>query len=513
MDDGRVHRALTWAWRQLVKIRTRLLVINLVAVLVPVVGIEWARTFEQEGLRALELGMQNQAQILRTLLEENLDEAGKVRFELVSRALEQVALRTRMRVRLLDRTGRLVADSHIKGAPEGPEPGVSRWFGKEQPPERLHPPQEPSTAPADPLSHRVEIRAAAKGQLGTATRVHRRIGRVFLFLALPVMVERRVEGMVYVTRSTTPVLMSLYRLRQGLVQVLAVALGITILMSLFLAATIARPLSRLTTKAERIARGDRTVDLHLQRSDEIGQLGKAFGAMVEQLASRGDYISEFAANISHELKTPLASIRGAAELLADGADQDPSARRRFLHNILQDVGRMDRLVTRILELSRMEATLERREDFDFAQLVQQVTNSFADHHRALELSLESRPLPVRGNRGHLESALRALVENAVRYSPENKPVEVRVSQGGDGMLLVQVRDQGPGISKANQHRVFDRFFTTESARGGTGLGLAIVDLVARSHGGRAMLKSVEGAGCTFEMRIPAAEINGQRTGA
>lgn len=492
--------ALGWFLSQLVAIRSRLLLINLIIVMVPVVGIEWARTYEQEGLNALEQDMQHQAQLLRTLLEQNLDEQGTPRMALVAPSLETMARRTRTRIRLLDRQGRLLADSHRQGAPEGPEPAVPGWIGRNAPPERRHAADQPSTDPG-PVLDRVEVRAARKGQLGTATRIHRRIGRVFLFLTMPVMVERRVQGVVYLTRSTVPVLQSLHRLRRQLIQVLAVALGITALLTLFLAGTISRPLARLSRSAGRIGAGDRTISLQLNRRDEIGQLARTFDGLVDKLDNRARYISEFAANIAHEFKTPLASIRGAAELLADGADDDPEARRRFLANIQEDTARLDRLVTRILELSRMEATLELREPLDLGDLVLEVADRFPDH--PVEVVLEPETLPYQGNGPHLTAALSALVENAVRYSPADEPVLVRARRHDHGGFTVEVMDHGPGISEANQSKVFQRFFTTEGEHGGTGLGLAMVAAVTEAHRGKVTLQSTQGEGSTFTMVLPA----------
>jgi two-component system, OmpR family, sensor histidine kinase ChvG len=468
-------------------------------VLVPVVGIGWARTFEREVLKTLETDMQNQVELLRTILEKNLDAQGRPDFQVAARALELAAQRTRLRVRLLDRRGAVIADSHLHGAPEGPEPAVPDLLERQIQPQRRHPPHLAATDPG-PLSQRPEILAARAGRLGTATRIHQRIERVYLFLAMPVMVQRRVEGIVYVTRSTVPVLVTLHHLRRTLTNVLFVALGITALMSLFLAATISRPLTRLMRAAHRITHGDRSASLALQRSDEIGQLAQAFETLVQQLDGRAQYIAEFAANISHEFKTPLAAIRGAAELLVEGADEDPRARERFLRNILSDTARMDRLVSRVLELSRIEASLEHRRPFDLVPLLEEVAERFALEE--VQIQTEQAALPLIGNRPHLESALMALLENAVHFSPPRQQVVLWAHRAPGGPLVVRVTDHGPGISPGNQQKVFTRFFTTEAERGGTGLGLAIVAAVVQAHGGWIELHSELGQGSTFEIQLP-----------
>jgi two-component system sensor histidine kinase ChvG len=491
-------KLLRWFKAQLLRIRSRLLLINTIAVLVPIVGLLWARAYEREALWALERDMRHQAELLRTVAEHNLDPSGEPRLELLAPALRTAATRTRTRVRLLDPSGNLVADSHRRGPPEGPEPPIPRVLGATYKPERRHP---GSTDPG-PLDDRREIRAALRGELGTATRIHERIQRVYLFVALPIMVHKRVRGIVYVTRSTVPVLYSLYRLRRNLMWVLIVALSATALLSVFLATTISAPLARLTRAARRIAAGDRSLRAQIERSDEIGQLAQAFDAMVEQLDARTRYISQFAANISHEFKTPLTSIRGAAELVLDSAAEDRPARERFLRNILGDVDRLDRLVSRLLELSRIEASLEKREQLDLAHLVTRVVGELRERSNAsIVVSGTECELPFIGNGPHLRSVLVALMENAIRHNAPEKPIAVALEATAEHVTL-RVRDEGSGISPANQAKIFDRFFTTEAERGGTGLGLAIVKAVVQAHGGQVTVQSSPGAGSTFTVVLP-----------
>ena len=481
--------------RGLVRIRTRLLVINLVAVLVPVVGIHWAKVFEAEGLKALEADMRHVAEVIRTLVESSADAKGTPQLAISDASLARIAIRTRMRVRIVNHSGEVVADSHRRGAPEGPE-AVPSIIGA-HPIERRHGNRSEATNPG-PINERREIRAALHGRLGTATRYHRRIERVFLFLALPVMTKRQVRGAVYLTRSTIPVLAAMYRLRTGLLYVLAVALALTALMSVFLATTISRPLGQLSAVARRLASGERGARIATERGDEVGELSRSVQALVDQLDGRANAIAELAANISHEFKTPLSSIRGAAELIAEAPEMDEATRERFLGNILGDVRRLDRLVSRLLVLSRIEATTETRERFDLAALVREATDGFAEH----EFSVSGpEQLSYAGNRAQLLSALRALLENAVRYAPEGTAVQVRYGLG-EGQVTVTVSDEGPGIAQSDRERIFERFFTTEAEQGGTGLGLAIASAVARAHGGHISLAGEIAEGSAFSLHLP-----------
>src|SRR5205823_3398892 len=154
------------------------------------------------------------------------------------------------------------------------------------------------------------------------------------------------------------------------------SLVLALAMALFFGLTISRPLARLTDAAQRIAGGERGVALKLKGRDEVAVLARAFDAMARELDARLGYISELAANVSHEFKTPIASIRGAAELLREGASDDPVARARFLGNILDDTDRLALLVTRLLELSRIEARPEPAVPLDYRALVEGVVRRY-----------------------------------------------------------------------------------------------------------------------------------------
>ena len=502
---GRLRRWAVAAYDHLFRIRYRLLLINLVVVAVPIVGIGFARTFESEMLRTLENDMIHQAELLREVL---VHDPGGLRLAARGPMLARAAKHTRTRIRLLDESGLVRADSHAKGPPEGAEKPVPGLFGEST--DSYHPPETPT--PVDASSRR-EVRTALAGRYGSATRLWEKRGRVYLFSALPIRAPDtgQVVGVVYVTRSTGPVKFAMLRLRTWLVIVLIAAISITAVLSLFLAATIARPLGRLTRIAEKIARGDRRETLAMRRRDEIGQLACAFDAMTTRLDERARDQSELAANISHEFKSPLTSIRGAAELLLEGAADDPPARDKFLRNILEDTHRLDRLVTRLLELSRLESDIAHSEIFDYEALVREVVDqrqdSMADEgagEPSIAINYHARVTQVPGRRAHLASVLGNLLDNALQHAESGTVVSVKVSDGPGNTVRTAVHNRGPVISETTRARLWDRFFTTRSKRGGTGLGLAIVASVVKAHGGAVSVSSSAADGTVFTYDLPTA---------
>jgi two-component system sensor histidine kinase ChvG len=357
--------------------------------------------------------------------------------------------------------------------------------------------------PSGTFRERAEVRKALGGQPGRFTRISDRVRSVRLFVAEPIPGrDGATVGVVYLSRTTYPVLVSLYRIRNGLVRVLAASALVALAVALYQALTISRPLARLTEAARRIASGERGVALRLSGRDEVAELARAFDAMARELDARLGYISELAANVSHEFKTPIASIRGAAEVLRDGAADDPQARERFLGNILADTERLSRLVSRLLELSRIEAHLhDRREALDYRDLVEEVVERYTEGDPPVTLDYQAPSRVLLGDPERLASALGNLLDNAAGLGAAAGAVSVVVREQ-DGALVTEVTDRGPGLSPANLARVWDRFFTTRREQGGTGLGLAIVKAVVEAHGGQVGARSTPGEGSTFWFTLP-----------
>jgi two-component system sensor histidine kinase ChvG len=224
--------------------------------------------------------------------------------------------------------------------------------------------------------------------------------------------------------------------------------------------------------------------------------------MKDRLDARLRYISDFAADVAHEFKSPLTSIRGAAELLGEGAADDPEARARFLRNIELDVARLDRLVSRLLQLSRIEASREAMTPIDLPALLERVAGRASAPDQPIDLRCDPALEDVRARETDLETALLNLLDNAVRFSPPGAPVEVR-AYPVPGAARIAVLDRGPGIAPADLPRIFDRFFTTDADKNGTGLGLAIVRAVVEAHGGAIDVDTAPGRGATFTVTLPA----------
>ncbi len=481
------------------RLHLRLLAVNLVVLLVPVAGLEFAHIYERELLDGLEADMRHQAVATRRFLELDLERGQALDGAQLEPVLRKIAVGTRFRTRILDAQGTLLADSHGAGPPEGvevPAPSYTRARGEESSLGRRG-----NARPTwSPLADRVEVRAALAGKPSAYTRIRERAPSVFLFVSEPLTLGKDIRGVVYLTSSTNPVMLKLWRVRSGLERVLFVAIAVTAAVTLVLAWSITAPLSRLSRAATRIAQGEYNLPIPIGGSGEVRELGMALGTMTETLRRRLRHTAAFAADVAHGFKSPLTAIRGAAELLEGGADTDPAARSRFLRNIELDAERLDRLVTRLLELSRLEASELLPEPVDVASVLSEVAERCESPDVRLRISAPTGRLVVSGRREDLTTALTNWVENAVRHSPEGSEVRL-VAMARKGRLDIAIEDDGPGVPKEHQARLFERFFTTDKEHG-TGLGLPIVRVVAESMGGQVGLDAEHGPGARFVLELP-----------
>lgn len=318
----------------------------------------------------------------------------------------------------------------------------------------------------------------------------RRRGGVRVFIATPIFEAGRVIGAVWMSRTAVTPLEMLWANRDKLGAAFVICAVLAPAASLLFARSIARPVREITRAADAVAHGRPRAPFVPGRlaPREIAQLSEALDRMTRQLTDRARYIGEFATNVSHELKTPLAGILGAVELLRhDWETMEPAQRQRFLDNVAGDATRMERLVRRLLELARIQNAPEESREIEIAPFVAKLV---AGYPEPIQVDLARAPRSVQINPEHLETALRNLLGNALRHGAGH-PVELAVERAGERVSF-RVRDRGPGVSPANLPRVFERFFTTERERGGTGLGLAIVKAVADLRGGDVSIESGPG---------------------
>jgi signal transduction histidine kinase len=222
---------------------------------------------------------------------------------------------------------------------------------------------------------------------------------------------------------------------------------------------------------------------------------------------------DFVANTSHELKTPVAAIQAAAETLPDAARHDPKAAVRFAEQLHRDALRLSRIVSDLLDLSRLEAERPALAPVRLDRLANEEVKRFREQAERAGVTLQVRaePVSVQGSSDDLTLLVRNLLDNAVRYSPDGGRVEVELTST-DREALLAVRDTGIGIPSRDLPRIFERFYRVDRARsretGGTGLGLSIAKHVAEQHGGRIEVDSELGQGSEFRVRLPAS--NGAR---
>ena len=366
-----------------------------------------------------------------------------------------------------------------------------------------------------------EVAAASQGRVESAERVTLD-GQLILSVAVPVQRLQLVLGEVLLTTETGDIDEVVRAERMALFQLTLVALIVMIVSSIILARTIARPIRALAEAAARVRRmtgGAPEIPDFSQRGDEIGELSGSLREMTLALYRRLAAIEQFAADVAHEIKNPLTSLKSAVETLDRARDDD--ARGRLMAVIAQDVDRINRLVTDISDASRLDAELarEKAKPVDLGRLLKAVAQIYADEARGVHVeveaamgALEHGGLIVDGLEGPLAQVFRNLIDNAISFSP--KGGRVRVSAAPEGSeVVITVDDEGPGIADDQLNKIFGRFYTLRPEAHGfgrnSGLGLSISQQIVEMHGGAIEVSNrlrTDGtkAGARFTVRLPLA---------
>jgi two-component system, OmpR family, sensor histidine kinase ChvG len=343
-----------------------------------------------------------------------------------------------------------------------------------------------------------EVMTALTGGSSTIVRMNEQGGLV-VSVAVPVQRFRAVLGVLQLSTQGSDIDRIVQGERLAIVRVFSVAAFVTALLSMLLASTIANPLRRLAAAAVRVRRGVRTreeIPDYSGRQDEIGNLSTALRDMTSALYARIEAIESFAADVSHELKNPLTSLRSAVETLP--LAKSPDSQKRLMDIIQHDVKRLDRLITDISDASRLDAELA-RQDSQKVDLKALLTNLVAAtsevrRNKTVGISLDigklaggKRSYTIPGHDLRIGQVLTNLLENARSFVPEGSgKILVKLEPTADFMRIL-VEDNGPGIGSENTDRIFERFYTDrpagEAFGQNSGLGLSISRQIVQAHGG------------------------------
>lgn len=320
---------------------------------------------------------------------------------------------------------------------------------------------------------------------------------VRIFIAMPVVVAGQVAGVVYASRTPDNIMKAMYAERRKYIFAALAVLLATLAIGLIFVRLISRPIYDLVRRAGEIgSKQQDPVPIKHFGTREIVLLSESLDGMAQRLRERSDYIATFAAHVSHEIKTPLTSIQGAAELMLDAPDMSDEERRHFLGNVIADTERLTAILHRLRELARADNP-QTSGSTPLSAAAEALRSAFSG--LKIQLSEESDViLPLSQENALI--VLSHLADNARRHGATM--LNITAWQAGKELHL-RVSDDGEGISERNRDKVFEAFFTTRRESGGTGMGLGIVQAMLQAHGGRIALSDA-GSGTCFEIVLPAA---------
>ena len=544
----RRRRAPRRGWRERLSlsssIRRRIVVINGLGLVMLVGGVLYLNQF-REGLIDLRIeALRTQGEIIAVAVAESAGRTKTLDFEPASAnlVLRRLAQPTGVRARLFDRGGRLVGDTRSFAGPGAPvetrplpPPGEERRLGLLERLVALYDrylalwapdPDLYKETPLAGVSSDEEVYAALRGYQASAVRMNS-AGELIVSVAVPIQRFKAVFGALVLSTEGGDIDAVVRAERMSILRVFLVALAVSIGLSLLLAGAIAAPLRRLAraargggplgprrVEAERVELPD-----YSARADEIGELSRALRGMTDALYSRIDAIERFAADVAHELKNPLTSLRSAVETMRLARTDKQKA--RLLDVIIHDVARMDRLVTDISNASRLDAELAREEMAEvrldlMLGAVADIASPKAEARGARVVVDAPERLTARGLEGRLGQVFQNLVDNALSFSPEGGAVRVAARRDPTaGVVVVRVEDDGPGLPEDKLEAIFDRFWS-ERPEGDpfgdhSGLGLSIARQIVEAHGGRIAAENRrDGAGgpicgARFTVSLPAGD--------
>lgn len=335
----------------------------------------------------------------------------------------------------------------------------------------------------------------------------------YLSVYAPITDGYKVQGYVFIHKPMS----ELKKLTESMLNVSYVMLGIFLFLSLiiliFFNEVVYRPLKKITTATEQYAEGNLHYELSVDSADEMGYLAATLSYMASELAKGEDNQKKLVANVSHDFRSPLTSIKGYSEAMLDGTIP-PEMHEKYLTILVNESERLIKLTNNLLTLNNLntEGLVLDLTVFDINEVIRNTAATFEGTCRekkiTLNLILTGETLPVKADVGKIQQVLYNLLDNAIKFS--NRDSEIRISTTEKhSKVFVSVKDFGIGIPKDSIGQVFDRFYKTDLSRGkdkkGTGLGLSIAREIIRAHGENINVTSTEGEGSEFTFSLPVYE--------
>jgi two-component system sensor histidine kinase ChvG len=528
---------MNWRYFLVSKLTLRVLIVNMIAPMILVIGLFYLDRYQNELIKSEFESLKVRAQIISAALSEYAtphDNAASptLSLPLAGQMLIRLTPSAQGRTQIFNEGGELILDSRFllensrtvlieNIAP--PEQGLSIMIfhylyhlifrdNFNSPSSVTHPQIDRESDGMEP-----EVMSALFGetQMKLVTDSH----HLSLRVALPIQRYKKILGVIVLTTSGDVIEQSLFKIRLTIFQVFLIALVITITLSLYLSNSIVRPIKRLARLADRIRNGMSRYDVYpdlLKRHDEIGELSHSLSDMTKALWMRMDAIESFAADVAHEIKNPMTSLKSAVDAILILPDK--SQKDKLLSIIQEDITRLDRLISDISESSRVDAELSRVAYEPIS--CQKMIRAFYDvtqlhlNHKNISIDLNcpiDDSLMVNGNERRLAQVLQNIIDNAISFTPKKGTLHLSARRE-KSKIIMTVEDEGPGISEGSHEKIFERFYSERPSyeKFGThsGLGLSISQQIIKAHRGDIRAENrllPEGTikGACFTVTLPA----------
>lgn len=381
-------------------------------------------------------------------------------------------------LRAFDRTGRLLATSDSK------DQRVTDWY---------------QVAGMREAFENRQTQGIAKGVLSNEDR---------LYIARPISRNGQFLGVLRMSLTLEQFQRQFAKVIWSVLGTLALTLLLCALISAHLARSLSKPIEIMRNFAIRLGRGHFGDNLTIRQSDELNQLAAELNRMSERLASLDQERRAFLANVSHELRTPISNVQVTVEALKSGAYEEPELRDRFFQTIEDETKRLSRLIHDLLDLGRLEAGVTQLEQqtISLRGLINRAVRAVETRMQARGVSVRVDVvdnLPIQGDGERLLQAFLNLLDNAIKHSKPDSQIFISGCKDGK-QAMVEIQDQGPGISETDLPHIFEQFYTTDPSRKGSssGLGLAIAKRIVEAHNGSISANSIPGQGATFTICLP-----------